>query len=138
MERTFSQKFVSFAWKALLAAVLLLGLYTWFVLRWSYASGERAGFVQKLSLKGWVCKTWEGELAMVNVPGALSEKFEFTVRDETVVKKIQDRMGSRVVLSYDQHVGVPTSCFGDTSYFITDVREAPDAPPQPTPASTVQ
>jgi hypothetical protein len=76
---------------------------------------------------------------MVNVPGALStEKYFFTVRDETVVKKIQDRLGNRVVLSYEQHVGIPTSCFGDTSYFITDVREAPDAPPQPTPASTVQ
>jgi hypothetical protein len=138
MERTFSEKFFSFAWKALLAAVLLLGLYTWLVLRWSYATGERAGYVQKLSLKGWVCKTWEGELAMVNVPGALSEKFLFTVRDETVVKKINELLGSRVVLSYEQHVGVPTSCFGDTSYFITDVREAPDGAAKPTPSSTVQ
>ena len=130
MERTFSQKFTSFAWKAVLAVVILLALYTWVALSWSYARGERAGYVQKLSLKGWVCKTWEGELAMVNVPGALTEKFLFTVRDDSVAKKINDLLGKRVVLSYEQHVGVPTSCFGDTPYFITEAREVPVDSPQ--------
>jgi hypothetical protein len=134
MEQTFSKRITSFAWKALLAVVILLVLYTWFVLSWSYARGERAGYVQKLSSKGWVCKTWEGELAMVNVPGALTEKFLFTVRDEAVAKKVSDLLFKRVVLQYEQHVGVPTSCFGDTSYFITDVREVPeDAPKAPPP-----
>lgn len=125
MERTFSQKFTSFAWKAVLAVVILLALYTWVALSWSYAKGERAGYVQKLSLKGWVCKTWEGELAMVNVPGALTEKFLFTVRDESVARKVNDLVGKRVSLSYEQHVGVPTSCFGDTPYFVIDARELP-------------
>jgi hypothetical protein len=140
MEQTFSKRITSVAWKALLAIVILLVLYTWFVLSWSYARGERAGYVQKLSLKGWVCKTWEGELAMVNVPGALTEKFLFTVRDESVAKKVTDLLGKRVVLHYEQHVGIPTSCFGDTSYFITDAREVPEeipnAPPPPPPPAT--
>jgi|KBSMisStaDraftv2_1062788.scaffolds.fasta_scaffold236327_2 hypothetical protein len=138
MERTFSERLVSFTWKALVVVAVLLAVYTWLALRWSYANGERAGYVQKLSLKGWVCKTWEGELAMVNVPGALTEKFVFTVRDDSVANKINQLLGKRVVLHYEQHVGVPTSCFGDTSYFITDAREVPEggtaepAPPVPT------
>jgi len=137
MEQTFSKKFSRFALKALIAVVVLAALYMWFVLRWSYATGERAGYVQKLSLKGFVCKTWEGELAMVNVPGALTEKFLFTVRDDTVAKKINDLLGKRVALQYEQHVGIPTSCFGETSYFITGVREVldggPSAPPPTAP-----
>lgn len=108
--------------KLLLLLIVLFGLYTWLVLSWSYATGERAGYVQKLSEKGWVCKTWEGELAMINVPGTLTEKFEFTVRDAAVVAKINSAMGTRVALVYEQHVGIPTSCFGDTSYFVTDIR----------------
>lgn len=119
------------AWtlKFLLVLTVLFGLYTWLVLSWSYATGERAGYVQKLSEKGWVCKTWEGELAMINVPGTLTEKFEFTVRDEAIVAKINASMGKRVSLVYEQHVGIPTSCFGDTGYFVTDIRDvAGDAP----------
>lgn len=102
--------------------VLLLAGYTWTVLNWSYSSGERAGYVQKFSRKGWLCKTWEGELAMVAMPGTLAEKFEFSVRDEAVAKRINATMGRRVSLVYDQHVGVPTSCFGDTMYFVRDVK----------------
>jgi len=105
----------------LLVLVLLFCLYTWLVLTWSYSAGERAGYVQKFSKKGWVCKTWEGELAMINMPGTLSEKFNFTVHDEAVVKKINESMGKRVSLVYEEHVGIPTSCFGDTGYFVKDI-----------------
>lgn len=109
--------------RCILAFIVLFSLYAWLVLSWSYAEGERAGYVQKLSEKGWICKTWEGELAMINVPGTLTEKFSFTVRDEAVVAKINASLGKRVSLTYEQHVGIPTSCFGDTSYFVTGVRE---------------
>lgn len=109
--------------RVLLLLIVLVVLYTWLVLSWSYSQGERAGYVQKLSEKGWFCKTWEGELAMINVPGTLTEKFAFTVRDEAVVAKINSTLGKRVALVYEQHVGVPSSCFGETGYFVTDVRE---------------
>lgn len=116
----------------------LAAAYTWVVLHWSYSDGERAGYVQKFSRKGWLCKTWEGELAMVAMPGTLTEKFEFTVRDEAVAQRINATMGRRVSLVYDQHVGVPTSCFGDTQYYVRDVK-AVDADdmvlPAPTPAA---
>lgn len=106
----------------LVTPLLLLALYTWVVLNWSYSSGERAGYVQKFSNKGWICKTWEGELAMVSMPGAMSEKFLFTVRDDTVAQQINASLGKKVTLTYEQHVGIPTNCFGDTGYFVTGLR----------------
>lgn len=106
----------------LLAILALAALYTWLTLSWSYSEGERAGYVQKFSKKGWVCKTWEGELAMVTMPGTLTEKFLFSVSDAAVAAKIEKTMGKRVALVYQQHVGVPSSCFGETEHFISDVR----------------
>jgi hypothetical protein len=97
-------------------------LYAWITLNYDYSEGERAGYVQKFSRKGWLCKTWEGELAMVNLPGAMPEIFRFSVREDDVAQRINDTMGQRVTLHYEQHVGVPTSCFGETNYFVTDVR----------------
>ena len=117
--------------------ILLFVLYTWFVLWWSFSEGERAGYVQKLSKRGWLCKTWEGELALVTMPGTVAEKFFFTVRDEAVAKRINDTIGQRVTLDYKQHMGIPTSCFGDSEYFVNDVRViheptlAPDSLPKP-------
>jgi hypothetical protein len=107
----------------LVLAAVLFALYTLLVLSWSYSTGERAGFMQKLSHKGVVCKTWEGELQLVAMPGSMPEKFLFTVREESVAARINAIMGKRVALTYEQHIGVPTSCFGETGYFVTDVRE---------------
>jgi len=102
--------------------VLLFAVYTWSALTWTYSSGERAGYVQKFSKKGWVCKTWEGELALVSIPGTMSEKFYFTVRDDSVAALINQGLGKRVALSYKQHKGIPTSCFGETEYFVGGVK----------------
>jgi hypothetical protein len=126
-----------FAFLAVL--VLLAAAYFWAALSWSYSSGERAGFVQKISHKGWVCKTWEGELALLPVPGTMAaEKFAFTVRDDAVARQIQDAMSKRLTLHYEEKVGLPTSCFGDTRYYVTRVTAGSDlpgaAPALPTPA----
>ncbi|HEY0708371.1 MAG TPA: hypothetical protein VGG33_16310 [Polyangia bacterium] len=96
--------------------------YTAAVLAFSYSSGERVGYVQKMSKKGWVCRTWEGELAMSPVPGAVPQLFPFTVRDDAVAARITQSEGKRVSLTYEQKIGLPSSCFGETSYFVTDVR----------------
>jgi hypothetical protein len=96
--------------------------WTWGTLHWSFSSGERVGYVQKLSKKGWLCKTWEGELAMTTMPGVVPEIFHFSVRDEAVAKSLQGTEGRRVALAYDQHRGVPTACFGETEYFVSGVR----------------
>ena len=106
----------------ILSPIALIAIWMAIALNYSYSRGSRAGYVQKFSRKGWVCKTYEGELAMVNVPGALQERWEFTVRDDSIAHVITTSMGQRVSLSYDQHMGVPTSCFGDTPYFVNAVQ----------------
>ena len=120
----------------LVAVVLLIAGYFWLVLSWSYSTGERAGWIQKLSKKGWVCKTWEGECAMISMPGATPEKY-FTVRDDAVAERVNQVMGKRVTLHYEEKVGLPTSCFGetDTSFTrVTVVDENPLAPGVTVPA----
>lgn len=106
----------------------LVGLYLWVATAWSYSTGERAGWVQKLSNKGWICKTWEGELALVALPGSAPEKFAFTIWDEAVAEQVTKAMGKRVSLHYEQKVGLPGSCFGDTRYFVTGVTVSEEIP----------
>lgn len=108
-------------------AVIILAMaaftgYVWITLHWSYSKGERAGYVQKFSQKGWLCKTWEGELQMIPVPGAVPEKFLFSVREDNIAHKLNSAMGKKVSLFYEQHKGVPGSCFAETEYFVTDIR----------------
>lgn len=105
-----------------LIPLALLFFYTMFTLVWSFSEGERAGYVQKLSKKGFMCKTYEGELILVTVPGTQAEKFYFSVPDEAVAKRINETIGQRVRLVYEQHIGVPTSCYAETQYYITDVQ----------------
>ncbi len=116
------KKLLTWTLIALLMVVGGVAGYVWIALHWSYSKGDRAGYVQKFSQKGWLCKTWEGELAMVAVPGSVPEKFYFTVRDDRVALAINNSMGRRVSISYEQHKGIPTTCFGETEYFVTGVR----------------
>jgi hypothetical protein len=106
----------------LLLVIAGVAAWTWVSLHFTYSTGERVGYIQKMSKKGWVCKTWEGELAMLNQPGVPAQIFSFTVSDENVAQSILKAAGQRVSLSYKQHRGVPTSCFGETEYFIADVK----------------
>ena len=112
----------------IVAVVLGFTAFTWLTLHWSYSEGERAGFVQKFSRKGWVCKTWEGELAMVTLPGTIAEKFAFTVREDAVAAFLNANIGKRMSLHYEQHKWIPTSCFGETEYFVTEAQVAPITP----------
>ncbi len=105
--------------------VLLFSIYAGGALNWAYSEGERAGVLQKFSHKGWLCKTWEGEIAMTTVPGVAPVMWSFTVRDDQVAKGMSEAVGKRVVLHYAEHRGVPTSCFGDTPYFVDKVTIAP-------------
>ncbi len=116
---------------ALVVLMLLAAAYVMVVTRWSYSSGERAGWVQKLSHKGWLCKTWEGELTLVSLPGSTPEKFLFTIWDESVADEVNKVMGKRVSLHYEQKVGLPTSCFGETRSYVTGVRVQEEIPLAP-------
>jgi len=115
----------------LVVLAALVAAYFWIAVNWSYSSGERAGWVQKFSHKGWVCKTWEGELALVSLPGSMVEKFYFTVHDDAAAKAIEQAVGRRVTLHYEEKVGLPTTCFGETRHFVTGVTINPDMPGGP-------
>lgn len=118
-----TQKRLSLILLALLAAAAAaFSLYTWIALSWSYSDGERAGYLQKFSRKGWLCKTWEGEILLSSMPGAIPERFAFSVRDDAVARQLAAAMGKRVLLSYSQHRGVPSACFGETEYFVEKVQ----------------
>jgi len=124
-------------WIVVLVVVVVTAAFTWFTLTFVYSAGERTGFVQKFSRRGWVCKTWEGEMALVTLPGTVAEKFLFTVRDDALAKKISTDMatGRRMSLHYDQHKWIPNSCFGDTEYFVTaaELSDVIAAPPSANP-----
>jgi hypothetical protein len=104
-----------------LIPAVVVALWIWVALGYTYASGERAGYVQKISKKGWLCKTWEGELAMANLPGTMPQIFSFTVRNDSIANALEQTIGKQVSVTYEQHRGLPTSCFGETEYFISRV-----------------
>ena len=108
----------------LLIFVLLFVAYTMVMYNWAYSSGERGGILRKFSKKGWVCKTWEGELAMTTVPGVMPEQWNFTVRDDSVAALVTAAVGKQVVLHYEEHLGLWSDCFGETTYFVDSVRVA--------------
>jgi hypothetical protein len=106
-----------------LVPVVIIALWIWIALGYTYAVGERAGYVQKISKKGWLCKTWEGELAMANLPGTMPQIFTFTVRNDSIAHVLEQNAGKQVSLTYEQHRGVPTTCFGETEYFVIGVHK---------------
>lgn len=124
----------------ILAIVTLLAGYTWSSLNWSYSDGERAGVLQKFSHKGWLCKTYEGELALYVVAGVQPEVWDFSVRDAALAQQLSSAVGERVQLHYAEHRGIPTSCFGETTYFVDRINTiatvAIPTAPGPAPAPT--
>ena len=134
MPKALPQRSISILLSMIVALAVIFALYTWFTMTWSYSEGTRAGYLQKFSKKGWLCKTWEGELLLSSMPGAIPERFSFTVRDDSLVPKLESTMGQRVEINYEQHRGVPTSCFGETGYFVTGVNTGPKNPVSPSQA----
>jgi hypothetical protein len=117
-----SHKLVTAGVLVVVVPVLVFTLWAVITLGYSYSSGERAGYLQKISKRGWLCKTWEGEIQLTAIPGATPEIFAFSVRSDSIAAELNKLAGQRVVVHYRQHKGVPTSCFGDTEYFIDGVR----------------
>ncbi len=118
-------------WLVIVVGVLIVAAcaYTWVTLNWSYSEGERAGILQKFSRKGWICKTYEGELALYIVQGMSPQIWEFTVRDDTLAEKLRNAVGEKVHLHYTEHHGVPSSCFADTNYYVDNVKVLASEPP---------
>ncbi len=119
------RRVVLIALAVVVVPLLLFSIYAGAALNFAYSRGERAGVLQKFSHKGWLCKTWEGEIAMSTVPGVAPVIWAFTVREPSVAAKISAAVGERVVLHYAEHRGVPTTCFGETPYFVDSVTVSP-------------
>src|SRR5215472_15359331 len=113
--------------------ILALAGFTWLTLHWSYSDGERAGLLQKFSRRGWICKTYEGEMVLATVATVNAEKFLFTVRDADIAKQLTNYIGDHITVHYEQRKWIPTSCFGDTEYFVTSVQRETPAQLQPQP-----
>jgi len=114
------------AWAIFLVPIVLIIVYLLLVLNWSFSDGDRVGYLQKFSHRGWLCKSYEGELAMTTVPGVAPMIWTFSVWDKTVAEQINTLLGKKVVLHYREFRGIPTDCFGSTDYFVDGVQEAKD------------
>ncbi len=109
-----------------LSLMVVAACFTWVAMQWTYSDGQRAGYLQKLTRKGWLCKIWEGEMTLVTVPGTATDKFQFTIRDDRVAAELIASAGQRMALHYQQHKLIPSSCFGETEYFVTGARRITD------------
>ena len=116
-----------FGW-GLVILILIAVVYTYGTLSYKYSEGERAGLLQKFATKGWVCKTYEGELAMYVVAGVAPEVWHFSVRDPAVAAQMSKAVGQRVQLHYSQHPGVPTNCFAETEYYVDRINSIGELP----------
>jgi hypothetical protein len=123
------KKFIMGGSALVLLTIVGMVLYTFMTLSWSYSDGDRSGVLQKFSRKGWICKTYEGELALSYTPGLAPVLWTFSVRDDAIASKVKDAEGKRVVVHYREHRGVPTDCFGETPYFVDDIRLVNDGSP---------
>lgn len=106
------------------ASLFLVSFYLLIVFNWSYSDGDRTGYLQKFSRKGWLCKTYEGELAMTTVPGVAPVIWTFTVWTDGVATKVNELLGKRVILHYREYRGIPGNCFGETDYFVDGAQVA--------------
>lgn len=132
-----ARRFRNFLLRWLAGVFVALAIWTFAALNFTYADGDRGGVLQKFSRTGWICKTYEGELALYVVPGMAPEIWKFSVRDEAIAKQLAGFVGERVQLHYAEHRGIPTNCFGETAYFVDRVTPAPPAPPSETPPGPV-
>lgn len=106
--------------------VIVLGLLYLWACSWTYSEGTRAGQLIKISKKGIVFKTNEGELNLGGLrigsdnDGLEGNIWQFSILDENVVKKLEVSEGKRVKLRYkERYKSMPWQ--GDTNYFIVAV-----------------
>ena len=132
---TAKQKFSRFMKRLLIVVVVLLVLalgLTYLAFNVSYSSGERAGTVSKFSHRGYVFKTYEGDLNVGGFSGNTGnltpQIWSFSVENgqDSIAKKLEGAMltGKRVRLHYEQKY-FKLYWKGEAEYFVTEIAEAP-------------
>lgn len=110
----------------LILIIVTAATWTWWKFYYTFSDGNRAGMLQKVSHKGNIFKTYEGELVMNNLvvnntSSVSSEKFLFSVEDEILGKRLMELEGHKVVVSYKEKKGT-LPWRGESNYIVDSVR----------------
>ena len=101
--------------------VIITILYYLFIYFVTYSTGVRSGELIKISRKGVIVKTWEGEISQ-GISGAQIFTFSVEDKNEQVIENLQKYQGSYVKLTYKERYKT-FFWLGDTKYFITKVTQ---------------
>ncbi len=102
------------------AVLAIMAIYYAFIYFVPYSEGVRSGELIKISHKGVVLKTWEGEISQ-GISGAQIFSFSILDKDSEVIKKLKEYQGKYVKVNYTERYDT-FFWLGDTKYFITDVK----------------
>ena len=124
-KKSFKSRFKRFILKIVFGVFVLCLLLIW-ACSWTYSEGTRAGQLIKITKKGIVFKTNEGELNMGGLrvgstnDGLEGNLWQFSVLDEDVLNQLEEAEGRRVKLGYKERFrSMPWQ--GDTNYFVVSV-----------------
>ena len=109
--------------------IIVLGAFIYWKYIYDYSEGYRAGLLQKVSYRGNIFKTYEGEMILSSVQSntnvaLASEKFLFSVKDKNTAIRLEQLQGKYVVVHYHEKNGKLPWC-GDTKYMVDSVRLNP-------------
>jgi hypothetical protein len=112
------RKFIMYA---ILIVVIVCSLYLAIIYNLTYSEGNRSGELIKFSNKGYVFKTWEGEISQ-GLSGNKIFAFSVLDSDAEIIQKLQDLQGKYVKVTYiERYKTLPW--WGDTTYFTVEVQE---------------
>ena len=111
-----------------LILLLVLVFFFWWKYFYTYSDGYRTGLVQKLSHKGNLFKTYEGELVLSSIASTnsvtlASEKFYFSVSNDSIAKLLENFEGKQAKLHYEQKNG-KLFWRGESEYMVDAVEPA--------------
>jgi len=106
--------------------IVILAAFIYWKFAFTYSDGFRAGLLQKFSRKGTIFKTYEGEMILSSVQSnanvaIASEKFFFSVTDDSIAKKLEQMQGQFIVVHYEQK-NSSLMWRGDSEYLVDSVR----------------
>ena len=112
------KKFLGIFLSAIIAILIIYFLFIYYV---TYSEGYRSGELIKISHKGVVFKTWEGEISQ-GVSEAQTFVFSVENSEKEVINSLKEMQGETVKLTYKERFAT-FPWLGDTKYFITKVEK---------------
>ena len=115
-----------FAFVSLLSIIMVVSLWIYWKYSFTYSEGYRAGLLQKISYKGNIFKTYEGEMILSSIQSntnvaIASEKFFFSVAEKAVALDLEKVQGQSVIVHYVEKNGtLPWK--GESAYFVDSLK----------------